>query len=106
MNRQIRRSAIPTKTAAYTLTATDSVLLADATTAAFAATLPSAVGIVGRQYTIKRTNSGGNNVTVGCTSGQTIDGASTKTLGAQYSAVTIVSDGANWQIVNVVGAVS
>jgi len=40
------------------------------------------------------------------TSSQLIDGASTKTLRAQYSAVTLVSDGAGWQMVNVVGTVS
>lgn len=42
----------------YTLTVTDSVILADATTAVFQATLPTAVGITGRQYTVKRVNSG------------------------------------------------
>lgn len=99
-------TALSTKTAAYTLTSTDSVILADATSGAFANTLPTAVGISGRQYTIKRINGGANTVTVGTTSSQTIDGASTKTLGAQWSAVTVVSDGANWQIVNVVGTVT
>ncbi len=53
-----------------------------------------------------RVNGGSNNVTVGATSSQLIDGASTKKLGAQYSAATLVSDGANWQIVNIVGTVS
>lgn len=98
--------SVATKTAAYTLTATDSIILADATTAAFQVTLPTAVGITGRQYTIKRINSGANNVSVGTTRGQTIDGVSTKTLGAQWSAVSVVSDGANWQVVNVVNVVN
>ena len=97
---------IATKTTAYTLTATDSVVLADATSAALTVTLPSAVGIAGRQYTIKRINSGSNNVNIGTTSSQTIDGSASKSIGAQYSAATLVSDGANWQIVNVVGTVS
>ena len=42
----------------------DSVIFADATLAAFTVTLPSASGLAGRQYTIKRVNSGSNNVTV------------------------------------------
>ena len=57
-------------------------------------------------YTIKRVDGGNNNTNIGTTSGQTIDGAATKTLVAQYSAVTLMSDGANWQIVNLVGTVS
>ena len=99
-------TALAAKTAAYTLTATDSVLLADATSAAITVTLPSAVGIAGRQYTIKRVNSGSNNVTLTTTSGQTIDGATTKTLGAQFSYTTLVSDGTGWQIVGQGGTVS
>lgn len=52
-----------------------------------------------RQYTTKRPNSGSNNVSIGTTSSQLIEGASTKTLGADYSYVTVVSDGTGWQIV-------
>ena len=99
-------TALATKTTAYSLTATDSVILADATGGAFTVTLPTAVGCQGRQYTVKRTNSGSNNVTVGATSSQTIDGAATKALGAQWSTIAVVSDGANWQIVNIFGTVS
>jgi hypothetical protein len=99
-------TALSTKTAAYILTTTDSVILADATTAAFTCTLPTAVGITGRQYTIKRINSGANNVTVGMTSGQTIDGATTKTVGAQWAFLSSESDGANWVIVSQGGTVS
>ncbi len=87
-----------TKTAAYALTTTDSVILADATSAAFTVTLPSAVGIAGRQYTIKKVDSLANAVTIASASG-TIDGATTKALSAQWQAVRVVSDGANWFVV-------
>lgn len=90
---------IATKTTGYPITGSDSVILADATTAAFNVTLPTAVGISGRQYTIKRINGGANNVTLNTTSSQTIDGVTTKVLNAQYASVTVVSDGANWMIV-------
>lgn len=99
-------TVLSTKTATYTIIATDSIILANATTGAFTITLPTAVGITGRQYTVKRTNAGANNVTVGTTSSQTIDGATTKTLGGQWSFVTVVSDGANWVIVSQGGTVS
>ncbi|MGL4465389.1 MAG: hypothetical protein ACRC1K_24835 [Planctomycetia bacterium] len=90
---------ISTKTSSYSITDSDSVVLADATAAAFNVTLPTAAGISGRQYTIKRINGGANTVTVATTSSQTIDGAATKGLSAQYASVTVVSDGANWLIV-------
>jgi hypothetical protein len=98
-------ASLATKTSAYTLITTDSVIVADATAGAFTVTLPSAAGIAGRQYTIKRTNGGGNNVTVGSMGGQTIDGASTKILGAQFSYLTVLSDGSAWQIVGQGGMV-
>jgi hypothetical protein len=78
---------------------TDEVLLCSATGGALTETLPSAVNIAGKLYTIKRTNAGANAVTVGTTSSQTIDGATTRVLGAQYESVTVLSDGANWVIV-------
>ncbi len=99
-------TAVGAKTGAYTLAIGDSTITADGTSAAFQLTLPTAVGISGRVYTLKRTNGGANNITVGTTSAQTIDGAATKTLGAQYSAITVQSDGANWLILNQFGTVS
>jgi hypothetical protein len=91
-------TAVAAKTAAYTVTAADSLITGDATSAAFTITLPTAVGITGRQYTIKKVDSSGNAVTVGTTSSQTIDGAATDALGAQWKYVTVVSNGSNWLV--------
>ncbi len=99
-------TALYPKTAAFTLTNSESTIIADATTAAFTLTLPTAVGITGRQYTLKRANSASNAVTVATTSSQTIDGATTKTLGNQYAAITVQSDGANWSIIMTMGTVT
>jgi len=93
------------KNAAYTAVATDSTILADATSGSFQITLPTAVGCAGRQYVIKRTGAT-NNVTVGGTSAQTFDGATTKTLGSQYATLIVQSDNANWQILSTLGTVS
>lgn len=60
-------------------------------------TLPTAVGIQGRQYTIKLTASGTG--TVDTTSSQTIDGSTTYSLSAQYKYVTVMSNDANWIII-------
>lgn len=99
-------SSVNTKTAAYTLTTTDSIILADATTAALSCTLPTTVGITGKQCTFKRINGGANSVTVGTTNGQTIETAATKTLGSQFSYLIVVSDGVGWVIVGQGGTIS
>lgn len=93
-------AALATKTAAYTLTATDSVILASATSAAFTVTLPTAAGIAGRTYTVKKTDSSANTVTIATTSSQTIDGLSTLVLTQQWEYVQVISDGSNWQVID------
>jgi hypothetical protein len=60
-------------------------------------TLPTAVGISGRTYWIKRTGTG--TITINTTSSQTIDGAASLSITAQYDSYTLVSDGSNWFIV-------
>lgn len=91
--------AFSAKTTTYTLTATDGAVTADATSAAFTVTLPTAVGDAGRVFHIKRINSGTNAVTVGTTSSQTIDGVTTFALNVQWQSVTVVSDGTNWLVI-------
>lgn len=90
--------SIATPTGTYAISSTATVILADATGASFTATLPTAVGISGTVYRVKRLNSGPNTVTIGTTSAQTIDGATTQVLTVQYSSVDLISDGANWGI--------
>jgi len=91
-------TALATKTAAYILTAADSVLLADATGGAFTVALPSPSSIAGRQYTIKKIDSSANTVTIASTAGN-IDGATTKVLSSQWQAARVVSDGSNWFVI-------
>ena len=63
-------------------------------------TLPTAVGIQGKIYTIKQTATFSSGTTINTTSGQTIDGASTKTIGATNGVFQVCSDGSNWQILS------
>lgn len=87
-------------TAATTIVAaTDYLIRASATTAPFTVTLPTAVGVAGRTFEIKRINTGANVVTVGTTASQTIDGATTFPLSTQYATLTVMSDGANWMAI-------
>jgi hypothetical protein len=86
-------------TAAYTVEPFVRVVLADATSVAFAVTLPDAYGKMGQQpVTVKRMNSGANAVTV-ASAGGTIDGATTVALSEQYATRGFVSDGTNWYVV-------
>jgi hypothetical protein len=77
-------------------------VLIDDSTDVVTIVLPSAVGIKGAQIGVKEvTNFGGNNCEILTVDGQTIDGASSITLGfinqsQDLSAAIFVSDGANW----------
>jgi hypothetical protein len=91
--------AVTTQTGNYTATASDYVILLNNTSGADATvTLPAASGATGRVYVIKRIDSSGFNTIIDGAGAETIDGAATRALTAQYEAVTIVSDGSNWHI--------
>jgi hypothetical protein len=88
-----------TRTASATLSATDFSTVCNNTTGAVTMTLPTAVGIAGRVYILKKTSAAGNNVTVAGYNGtETIDGATTYTITNQYSYLMIQSNGTNWYI--------
>lgn len=92
-------SAVVSKTTSYTATATDFTILCDATGGAIVITLPAASGLSGRQYVIKKTDAGGNTVTIDGNASESIDGSTTKVITAQYEAYWIICDGSNWYII-------
>lgn len=95
-------SALPsvsTKTSAYTLTTSDDYIIADASSAAFTLTLPTAVGNTGKAFLIKKIDATVNAVTVDGNASETIDGATTQVINGRYGSLNIVSDGSNWIIV-------
>lgn len=59
-------------------------------------TLPTAVGNT-NLYTIKRI--GTDVVTIGAQGGEFIDGSGSIPLNVQYQAVTLISDGINWNVI-------
>lgn len=61
-------------------------------------TLPSAVGITGRLYTIKRGESSTADVTVSTSLSQMIDGEMDYMLMNAKESITIVSNGSNWNV--------
>lgn len=94
------RPTIASVAANYTITDDDSLVLADATTAPVTVTLPSAADSEGLEFTVKRTNSGANAVTISRAGTDLIEGATTITLSAQWAYRTLRSDGlSTWYVV-------
>lgn len=87
-------------TIAYALSVNDCVIEANATSAAFNLTLPSAIDISGQFYLLKKTDSSANIVTIKTTGEQTIDGASSYLLELFNEFVELVSNGSNWIVVS------
>jgi hypothetical protein len=77
--------------------------LIDVTGNTITVTLPTAVGVNGKNYVIK--NRGTGVVTVATTSSQTIDEASTKSL-KNNDSIEVISDGSNWIIAAGTGTVT
>ena len=88
---------VQTKTSAYTVLVTDDVIKCTGT---FTLTLYTAVGNDGRALEI--VNRGTGTITVDPNGSQTIDGATTRLVGAG-TALRIRSDGANWIVVSGTG---
>lgn len=84
--------------AAYQATVADGFIRANATGGAFSVTLPPAAAQPGCEITVKRLNAGANAVTVDGYSTETIDGAATYVLSVQYESVSVVSNGAGWDV--------
>lgn len=82
----------------YTALYSIPVVFCNTTSGAITVTLPTAVGNEGKSFVIKKTASDSNLVTIGTTSSQLIDGASTATLHVQYDSITVTSTNANWLI--------
>lgn len=86
-------------TANTTAASTDNLLVFTGSTAT-TITLPTAVGCDGRTYMIKNASTTGPTpvLTIATTASQMIDGAASWTLTSAYETVTVISNGANWNI--------
>ena len=93
--------AIRAVSANTTIDATDNTVLVNTTSGALTISLPSASGISGRIYTIKKIGTGGidNQLTVSPAGGATIDGGSSYIIYNDYTYVTLQTDGTNWYII-------
>lgn len=87
------------ETGTVTLDRDDDVVLCSASGGAFTVTLPAVASFQHKVYTIMKTDSGGNAVTVDGNASETINGATTQALAAQYDSITIVCNGTAWFII-------
>jgi len=83
----------------YTAHEADSIILADATSAAITVTLPPAAESVGKRITVKKIDASANAVTVDGNGSETIDDATTAVISSQYDSICLVSDNTEWWIV-------
>jgi hypothetical protein len=92
---------VVSKTASYTISTEDQTIIADATVDPLTLILPTAFGSTGSTFTVKRINSGANNVTIVATSSEYIDGppGTSAVIKVQYQSLNFLSDGANWYII-------
>jgi hypothetical protein len=79
----------------YTILAWDHTVVATITGLTF--TLPTAVGVAGKEYILKLDVVG--TLTIDGYASELIDGATTAVLSDQYESISVISDGANWDIV-------
>ena len=77
----------------------DYLLVCNAAGGSITLTLPPVALVPGRIYVFKRINSGANTVTVDAYASETIDGALTHVLSAQWNSVTIMNNGIAWFII-------
>jgi hypothetical protein len=85
------------QSSAYSASVGD-VVLCNTSSAGFTVTLPSAAGSKNGVITIKKVSSDGNNVTISG-GGANIDGGATAAFTTQYTSLTLVCDGTNWDII-------
>lgn len=91
---QIEYTSIRLESGNYTILKTDEVIKCNGT---FSVTLPTAVGIEGKEYVIKLISAG--TTTILTDGSELIDGATSKTLSTTYNFIRVVSDNANWFII-------
>ena len=88
-------TAITGKSSDYTATASDHTILVDCSSSNVTITLPTAVGIAGRMYIIKRVDGSANAANISTNGSETIDGSGAASV-AGLGSIVIQSDNSNW----------
>lgn len=91
---------VVSKVTTYTATGNDDVILVDSSGGAWTLTLPAAASNTGHVFTVIKTDSSFNAVTIDPNASETIDSDSTTTVNTQRERLEFVSDGSNWYIIS------
>lgn len=83
----------------YNISVHDQTVLFTTGASTITGTLPTAVGISGQTFVLKKVDSGAGTAAIATTSSQTIDSQASWVLPNQNQYIAVRSDGANWQIV-------
>jgi hypothetical protein len=83
----------------YIVTNKDHIISGDASAKNIAISLPTAAGIKGRQYIIKKTDDSTNEISIKAQSGEKIDGDASLQISIPWQTKTIVSNGKNWLLI-------
>lgn len=95
-----QRFNVVTKSAAYTATVDDRVIVASSAGAAFTITLPPVADAEGMVLTVIKDDLAANPITLDGDGAETIDGnATVATIDAQYDTITLYCDGTEWFII-------
>lgn len=94
------RSSYATKTANYTLTPMDEMILGDATSGNLTFALPPASSCPGKIVRIKKIDSSANTLTIDPYLSELIDGESTQVIENQYTCLTLLSINSGWSIIS------
>jgi len=89
---------IQSKSAAYTALTDDDVIEVDASVGAVTITLYAVSGNTGRQVSIIKIDSSANAVTVDGNGAETINGATTQVINAQWDVMRLYNNGTAWRI--------
>lgn len=89
---------VSTNSSSYTA-GNETIILANASGAGITIALPVASTCTDRVYTVKKTDSSVNTVTLDPNGSELIEGVATKILGTLFETVTIISDGTAWWII-------
>ena len=85
-----------TVSADYTVLLTDGMINVDASAAPVTISLPAAADANRKEFTTKKIDATGNNVTISASS--TIDGSPTVITNTQWTSITVKSNGSGWFI--------
>jgi hypothetical protein len=87
-----------TITSDYTVTTTDCMIRADATSSGITVLIPPAANYPGRVLHVKKIDASANTIDIVSSAGL-IDGSASESLAAQWNSVSLIANGISWDLI-------